>query len=152
MPEPKQTTELDQLAFEIFKTGVAMSPRPAEQWAIEAYRKAETFLAIRNKIQTGTVKAAAPAGPQLADACAPNLHKYHPINLISQRFGDLKKVSRIDAFLKNNKPSPTVDDPDQELLERVKREFADCESWDKPALATARSVFPAYTQPTTSSQ
>jgi hypothetical protein len=153
MPETtKAPSELDSLAFEIYKAGVASSNRPGEAWAIESYRKAEMFLAVRSKIQNGTVKAAIPEGPQLAEVCAPNLPKTHPINLVSQRFGDLKKVNRIQAYLANNKASPNSEDSELELLERVRREFVECEKWGKEELSTARVVFPAYTKMTISSQ
>ena len=137
--------ELYELAFELYVKRVAAQPlvRNAEHEAIEAYRKAESFLAVRDKIKSGGLVAVKQDGPQLADCCAPNLSPKHPHNLVSQRFGDpkLTLVNRIATWLDKNHPAPDQDEKDFAL--RMNREFPDL-SWDPPAINTARAIFPAY--------
>lgn len=142
MADTKPNIELDSFAFEIFKEAVAKSPasRGGEQQARAAYVKAEAFMAVRDKVRAGELKAVKPDGPVLADCCAPNLKRTHPFNLVSQRFGSLEKVNRIAAFLDKN---PTPEGEPDELIAKVNREFPDL-SWDLPAINTARTIFPAY--------
>jgi hypothetical protein len=144
VPDVKQqqvsSEELDQLAFEIFKTRVANHPsnRGGENYAIDAYRKAEMFLNIRARVRAGELKPQKPTH-SLADACAPNLKPTHPINLVSQRFGKQEKVNRIAAFLEPHKTTP-----DEELVDKLKREFPDLDWWDDKVLAAARAIIPHF--------
>lgn len=143
MPAEKPNAELEAMAFEIFKQAVANSPanRGGEQQAISAFKKAEMFLAVRDKVRNGELSTTKPTGPQLADCCCPNQHKLHPHNLVSQRFGDLNKVNRIAAFLARNPPSQ--DRPETDIAEAVNREFSDL-SWKDSEVKIARAIFPAY--------
>lgn len=138
----KQTTELDQLAFEIFTQMVAKSPinRGGEQQAKAAYVKAEAFLAIRDRVRAGDMKPVKQDG-LLADCFCPNLKRTHPYNLVSQRLGDLTKVDRIAQFLNKN---PTPESDPQELVSRLNSEFA--LDWDMPTINTARVIFPEYSK------
>lgn len=142
MAAEKQTTELDDKAFELFREMVAKSPtgRGGEQQARAAYMKAEAFLTVREAIRSGAMKPTRQEGPALTDCCAPNLRRTHPHNLVSQRFGDLKRVSVINQWLERN---PTPERDPEELVSRINSEFPDL-SWDTPAINTARAIFPTY--------
>lgn len=142
MAENKTNPELDQFAFEIFKQAVASSPasRGGEQQAMAAYRKAEAFMAIRDRVRSGDTKTVKPDGPALTDCFAPNLKRSHPHNLVSQKFGDLAKVNRISQFLDKN---PTPENEPDELVSKINREFPEL-SWDLPTINTARAILPAY--------
>ena len=144
MADDKQSSELDQLAFEIFTQMVAKSPvnRGGEQQARAAYVKAEAFLAIRNRVRSGDMKPAKQDGPVLVDCYCPNLKRGHPYNLVSQKMGDLKKVNKITEWLSRN---PTPESDPQELVMRLNREFSDLE-WDLPTINTARVIFPEYSK------
>jgi hypothetical protein len=148
-PTTESKDELHEKAFEIYSAMVAKSPtgRGGEQQARAAYRKAEAFLAVRDGMQSGTMKASKTDGPVLADCCAPNLHRTHPYNLVSQRFGDLAKVGRIKKWLDAN---PTPERDPEELVGRLKEQFPEL-VWDTPPLNPgtstiniARAIFPAY--------
>jgi len=138
----KSTNELHDKAFELFREMVAKSPtgRGGEQQARAAYMKAEAFLAVREAIQSGAIKPSKSDGPALTDCCAPNLHRSHPYNLVSQRFGDLTKVNRIQQWLDKN---PTPERDPEDLVSRLKDAFPEL-SWDTPAINTARAIFPQY--------
>jgi len=140
--EKQSNPELDDFAFEIYKQAVATSPvnRGGEQQARAAYAKAEAFIAVRDRVRAGELKAVKPDGPQLAECSAPKLRRTHPFNLVSSRFGDLKKVSLISKWLDSN---PTPESEPEELVTRINREFPDL-SWDLPAINTARVIFPEY--------
>lgn len=142
MAENKPNTELDQLAFEIFTQMVAKSSinRGGEQQARAAYVKAEAFLAVRDRVRAGDMKAVKPEGPVMADCFAPNLKRSHPFNLVSQKMGDLNKVNRIAKWLDSN---PTPESDPEELVTRINREFPDL-SWDQPTINTARVILPEY--------
>ena len=135
-------SELDALAFELFKSAAAAHPvkRGGQNVAVDAYRKAEAFLAVRDRIRAGELAPQEPGGPKLADCCAPNLRRTHPHNLVSQRLGDLAKVHRIKQWLDRN---PTQESDPAELVAKLAREFPDLD-WDMPTINTARAVFPAY--------
>ena len=126
----KLNQELDELAFRLYveRAATAAVNRLDEQTAIDCYRKAEAFLAVRDRVRSGEAVTVKPTGPQLADASCPNLKKTHPYNLVSQRFGDLKRVRQINQWLESH---PTADS--YEELE-----------WDGPTVRTARQIFPAY--------
>lgn len=140
MAENKTNTELDSLAFEIFKQSVASSPgnRGGEQQALASYKKAEAFIAVRDRVRSGEAKPV--KADVLADCSAPNLKPTHPFNLVSQRFGSLEKVNRIAQFLDKH-PTP-AGEPD-ELVGSINRAFPEL-SWDIPMINTARAIFPAY--------
>lgn len=139
--KPEKTTELDELAFEIFSKRVAGNiVLHAEQLAIEAYRKAEAFLKVKKQIRSGGIKSVAPEELPGADCRAPNLRKRHPINLISRVDGDLALAARINAWLERN---PTPERDPQELATRLNREFADL-GWDLETISRARDILPAY--------
>lgn len=138
----KQNPELDDFAYGIFKEMVASSPasRGGEQQALAAYKKAEAFMAIRDRVRAGETKAVRQEGPALTDCFAPNLKRTHPHNLVSQKFGDLAKVNRISQFLDKN---PTPEGDADELISKINREFPEL-SWDLPTINTARAILPAY--------
>lgn len=142
MAGEKSTNELDDKAFELYREMVAKSPtgRGGEQQARAAYMKAESFLKVRDAIASGAMKPSKSEGPALADCCAPNLHRSHPYNLVSQRFGDLSKVNKIKLWLDKN---PTPERDPEELVGRVKDAFPEL-SWDTPAINTARAIFPQF--------
>lgn len=142
MANEKPNPELDSFAFEIFKEVVAKSPasRGGEQQALAAYKKAEAFMAVRERVRSGDTKPAKVDGPVLADCFAPKLKKTHPHNLVSQKYGNLEKVNRIAQYLDKN---PTPENEPDELIARFNREFTDL-GWDLPAINTARAIFPAY--------
>ena len=137
-----ENKELDSLAFDIFARRIAAQPinRNAEHEALEAYRKAEAFITVRDSVRSGALVPAKLSGPQLCDCSAPNLKRTHPHNLVSQAFGDLAKVNRIKAWLDKN---PTPESDPSELVVKCNREFPEL-GWDLPAVNTARAVFPAY--------
>ncbi len=138
-----ETTELDDLAFQIYSARVAANPvrRGGEQEAIDSYRQAEAFLSTRKRVKAGELKPVVVEGPQLTDCCAPNLpHRTHPHNMVSQRFGDLARVNRIKRWLDVN---PTPENDPAELVHRLNREFTDL-NWDLPTINTARAIFGAY--------
>ena len=126
----KINVELDELAFRIYSEMVAKQPAniAAERLALASYRKAESFLSVRGRVRSGELEATEPTGPQLADCSAPNLKKTHPHNLVSQRFGDLKRVEQIKAWLDKNPTAETYPELD----------------WDVPTTNVARTIFPAY--------
>ena len=144
--------DLDDLAFQIFSQSVAShaAKRGGEREAIESYRKAESFLAIRRRVKSGELKPKEPDGPQLADCCAPNLPRTHPHNLVARQFtdrktgaviaGDIARVNRIKQWLDRN---PTPETNPDELVHRLGREFPDL-NWTLVEINTARAIFPAY--------
>ncbi len=148
MASDKTSEELDRLAFDIYRERVARGivNKSGEQIAVESYRKATEFLAAREKIRTGALDAEKPVGPQLCDCCAPNLHKTHPHNIVSQQMGDLAKVNRLKKWLDAN-PTPEGDPVD--IVHRFVQAFPECQ-WGKDttetlaAINTARAIFPHY--------
>lgn len=143
--------ELDALAFEIYSKRVASHPvrRGGERDALDSYRKAEAFLAVRKKVRSGETKVKDDGLVELCDCCAPNLPRSHPHNLVAKVFtdrkgtqiqGDLAKVQRIAAWLYKN---PTPESDPEELVSRINREFPEL-NWEQKEVNTARAVFPAY--------
>ena len=131
--------ELDGLAFDIYKQRCA-NGQGGEQIAIDSYRKATDFIAVRAKMQTGQLNPAKPEGIQ-ADYCrAPNQPKTHPHNLVASNGGDLARVARINAWLNKN---PTPESDPNELIPRLRSAFPEL-SWDLPTINIARQTFPAY--------
>lgn len=153
MAQQDQQSELEALAFEIYSKRVAIGPtkRSGEEEAVDAYRKADAFLSVRKKIRAGELKPKPSESSQLANCCAPNLPRSHPLNLVAQTYtdrkvggaqsqGDINKVRRIYAWLEKNPEQPN--NPDA-IVPRLNREFPDL-SWTAHEIATAREVFPAY--------
>lgn len=144
--------ELDELAFRIYTESVARTSgrRGGDKLAMDSFRKAESFLAVRDKVRSGELKTSSSDGPQLADCCAPNLPRNHPHNMVAAHYtdrksgqsipGDLAKVSRVAKWLAVN-PTPESD-PD-ELVQRLRSQFPEL-TWDLPTINVARAVFPAY--------
>lgn len=142
--DPKaQDTELDDLAFKIYAERVAAHPtrRSGETEAIDSYRQAEAFIAVRRRVKAGELKTTPVTGPQLADCWCPNIPRTHPYNLVSQQQGDLSKVNRIKRFLDVN---PTPENDPAPLVAKVNREFGDL-NWDLPTINLARTIFPSFT-------
>lgn len=137
----KNAAELDRLA-ELFMAH-APATIPPERLAIACYKKATAFLAVRDKIRSGEINVEPTKeakGVQLSTCSAPNLKKSHPLNLVSQRFGNLDRVNRIKLWLDKN-PTPERDPSD--LVPRLQREFPDLE-WGVAEINVAREVFPHY--------
>lgn len=138
-------SEVDELAFRIFSHRIAnlYGRRGNEQLAVDAYRKAEAFLAVRDKVRKGELEIDKPDGPVLSDCCAPNLKPTHPFNLVSQRMGSLPKVRLILTWIETYRKNCKPDTPPEELLVKLNREFPEL-GWDESAVNTARNIFPAY--------
>lgn len=156
--QPKQAdapatpvADLDEMAFRIFSQRAAMLGRKlTDADAVESYRLANAFVAVREKFHTGELTPKAPAGPRLADCCCPNQPRNHPHNLVAalytdrksgyQSKGDPERVKRIADWLDRN---PTPESNPDELVHRLSREFPDL-GWDLPQINTARQIFPFY--------
>lgn len=134
----EKNPELDELAFRIYCEHVGTS-RGGDKLVIDSYRKAETFISVREKIRNGTMQLEKPDAGLLADCCAPNQPPNFPLNLISQQHGDLVQVNRIAKWLSSN--PPTDDEP--ELVARFNRAFPGY-AWPGPEINRARVVFPAF--------
>lgn len=147
--------ELDDLAFKIFSQSVATMPgrRGGEKEAVESYRLAEAFLNIRRKVLAGELKPKPVQGPTLAECCAPNLPRLHPLNLVARQVtlrdkgvivgtfsGDLERVRKINNWLALN---PTPENNPEELMQNMASAFPEL-AWDLPTISLARTVFPAY--------
>jgi hypothetical protein len=135
MAEPKKAEhnpeELQAYAFELFaeRSSRGVAQVQAEQLAVQCFQSARTFMDVAARVKSqGGVMLAAPEGKQLADACAPNLKQTHPLNLVSQRFGNLEKVRQINAKLEADPKIEELPDLD----------------WGKSEVNTARTLFPAY--------
>lgn len=140
MAQPKSTDELDELAFRLYSDRIAKLPAQSsgEAAGAWAYRKAEEFLAIRDRIKTGGVAVIQES--KLADVCAPNLKPTHPHNLVSQRYAErhggeqkvLSMLKEIHAWLLANPRS----DESPVAYERL--------DWDVPTTNLARVLIPHY--------
>lgn len=152
---PNADAELDDLAFKIFSQAVATAPgrRGGEREALESYRLAEAFLAVRRKVKSGEAKPKPKDGPELASCSAPNLPRYHPHNLVARQVtlrvkgaptgtyqGDLAKVQKINEWLDRN---PTPEQSPEELVPRLANAFPEL-AWDLETINLARAIFPAY--------
>jgi len=142
--------DLEGLAFDLFRQRVGVTGRATEYEALQAYRHAETFLAVREQVRAGALTPAGPEGLQLDSACSPNLPPTHPYNLVAkvhtdrktgvQTPGDLGRVAKIKAWLDKN---PTPENNPDELVSRLNRQFHGL-GWDLPTINTARAILPAY--------
>jgi hypothetical protein len=148
MADKAQNNELDEFAFEIYKQSVASSAntRGGEQQARASYVKAEAFIAVRDKFRNGELKSVKVDGPRLVECCAPNRPRTDPFNLISERFGDMTKVSQVKKWLDAN---PTPESDQMDIVHRFKTQFPEYQ-WgvkDEDVFAsinTARIIFPAF--------
>lgn len=146
-----ETSDLDRLAFELFLHRAGGTRRASEREALVAYRQAEAFLAVQEKVKAGLLTPTEPDGPQLADCCCPNLPRTHPHNLVAKVHtdrkgvetpGDLAKVNRIKKWLDKN-PTPEGEDEQTYFINRLNREFSDL-GWTVAQVGVARAIFPAY--------
>src|SRR5687768_4787319 len=82
------TTELDELAFRLYAERIAKMPAGAggEAASAWAYRKAEEFVTVRDKVRNGEKPDM--ASSRLSESSAPNLKPTHPHNLVSKRFAE----------------------------------------------------------------
>ncbi len=130
MAEDKNAETIERLAFELFtaRRASAFSRINAEQAVRESFRDAEAFAGLAKRIRGGESNKA-PTGVQLSDACAPNLKPTHPVNLISQRFGNLDRVRKINDRLKD---------------EIGRNEVAAELDWKESEINQAAALFPAY--------
>lgn len=128
--------ELQDMAFRLFaeRTSRANAKRGAEQLAKQCFTDAADFLAVAKSVATGGVKAAKPAGPQLAEWCCPNMGRElgirpedHPLNIVSKRYGSLEKVRKYYDRIKSDHVT--------ELPEL---------NWGPDQVSLAREIFPAY--------
>lgn len=133
MPAPEKTNpeQLEKYAFHLFSArSAANQRRGTEALAIEAYRDAEAFIAVTNRVRSGEQSTAKPTGAILSEVSAPNLKPTHPHNLVSQRFGNLKRVRDIADKLEKNPNLDTFDELD----------------WGPQEVKLARIIFPAYAE------
>ena len=137
----EKTSELDELAFDIYSRRVAGYPvhLAVESEAINAYRKAEAFLRVKKQIKASGLKAIVPDEQPGADCRAPNLRRTHPLNLISRVDGDLPRAAKIKAWLDRN---PTPERDPEEVVSRLNRDLG--LDWDLACVNRAREVLPAY--------
>lgn len=151
--ESKPNPELDEMAFTIFTQAVARSPnaRGGDTVARAAYQKAKAFLAVRNSIHSGEATDT-PEGKQFDGCFAPNLPPTHPVNLVSEKFGDQQKINRVAQFLREN-PTVSTEEEQERLVSRLKQKFPDLMTldhnrsivpWDLPTINTARVILPEY--------
>lgn len=138
----EKNVELDELAFRLYAERIAKLPAQASGDASSAwaYRKAQEFIAVREKVRSGD--KAVTAESILADVCAPNLKKTHPLNLVSQRFkddngGETKVLNRIKETIDWLRDHPRSDE------NPIAYEKLD---WDVPTTNLARTVLPNYLQ------
>lgn len=148
MAEAVKSTELDDVALTIFAQRIAhASPkRGIEGVALDCYRAAESFLAIKGKVQGGALKVEKKPGPRLAEFDAPNLPFSHPHRLVASKGNaeedarKLEKVRRISDWLDRN---PTPEGNPQDLIERLNQQFPEL-GWDLATTNIARAIFPTY--------
>lgn len=124
------SSQIEEKAFHLFaaRTAVGFAKRGVEQIAMNCFRDAESFLTVAKNIRSGELSVKPLVGKQLATVSAPNLKPTHPLNMVSQRFGNINRVKKIYEQLM---AEPT--------LEKIE-EF----DWGKPEIETARLIFPTY--------
>lgn len=138
----KTDSEHEDLAFRLYAERIAKMPAQVngEEMSRWAFRKAEEFLSVRNKVRSGEDTTAALSGPQLCDVSAPNLKPTHPHNLVSKRFaqangGETVVLNRIKQIADWLDKHPRSDDAE------TKYEPLD---WDVPTTNLARVLLPSY--------
>lgn len=134
-----ENNDVDELAFRLYAERVAGQPAQAngEASAAWAYRKAEDFISVRDKVKSGDVKVLAVS--KLADACAPKLKRTHPHNIVSQRFaadngGEARVLSMLKEIHTWLLQHPAAD-AQYDLLD-----------WDAATTNLARNIIPNYVQ------
>ncbi len=125
-------SEVDELAFRLYSERIAKMPAQVsgEESSRWAYRRAEEFLSVRDKVRAG--EELRDEGPKLSEVSAPNLKPTHPHNIISKRFGDLAKARAAYEFLKKHPHS------DEEPVTYAPLD------WDAATVKLARQVLPHY--------
>lgn len=123
----RDSSQLTSVALELFKERSSHAGISPEQLAIDCYRDATAFLATTADVLSGKIDLQFEDANPLDEAFAPNLKRTHPINLMSQAWGDLEKVRTVISVLDAN--------PAAESYETY--------SWGKPEVGQARALFPA---------
>jgi hypothetical protein len=121
---PAVSDRVKKAAFELFKASAfGVSPK---MLAIRCYRAAQEFCDAEDEILNGTVSISVIDNNPMDDAFAPNLKKTHPVNLISKKWGDLKKAMEAWQHVKN-------------LSVNAYEPYG----WEMPECNTARALFPS---------
>lgn len=147
--EISSEVEVDSLAFQLYSDRIAKMPAQTngDDVARWAYRKAEEFVGIRERVKSGDTAVLKQS--RLADAAAPNLKPNHPLNLVSQRYCEanggeakvLATVAKILAWLASHPAS----DENPIALDQIDRFDPSTRfDWDVPATNLARTILPAY--------
>ncbi|WP_010588002.1 hypothetical protein [Schlesneria paludicola] len=123
----RESSQLTSIALELFKERSWQSGISPEQLAIDCYRDATAFLATTADVLAGKIELSSDDTNPLDIAFAPNLKKTHPINLMSQSWGDLAKVKAVLTELDAN---PAADSYEQY-------------GWGRSEVNQARALFPA---------
>jgi hypothetical protein len=120
--------ELRDYAAELFARRTANGIRgiQVEKVAIDCFEHAQIFLSVADRVASGEISSAPTPPNPLNEACAPNLKKTHPHNLVSQRFGNINRVKAIMDKLQQN---PTL------------TELEDLE-WKEQEIVLAKLIFP----------
>lgn len=128
--DPDEGSELRDYAAELFAQRTRNGVRGvlAERVAMDCFRDARAFLAVAAKVESNQLDTSPPKPALFCDACAPNLRKTHPHNLVSQQVGDINRVREIFDQLEKNP-----------LLEAIPEL-----DWKKPEVNLARTLFPHY--------
>lgn len=132
-----ESNEVDELAFRLYAERVAGQPAQAngEASAAWAYRKAEDFVAVRERVKSGDTQVLAVS--RLADVSAPKLKRTHPHNIVSQRYAaENGGEQRVLALLKEIhtwlQQHPAADAQYDQL------------DWDAATTNLARNIIPHY--------
>ena len=126
----KQNNKLYSVALTLFSNRSMHSGFNPQQLALACFRDAKIFVSTAQQIQENRVNPSADDENPLDAACAPNLKRTHPINLMSRAWGDLKRVQDALSDLEAN-PSA---------------EYYEAYGWGKPEVNQARALFPAVVQ------
>ncbi len=122
-----ETLSLPFIALELFKGRSLQSGVNPRQLAMSCFQDATVFIAAAQDFQSGKKELFAEQTNPLDLACAPNLKRTHPINLMSRAWGNLQKVQ---AALADLDAHPNA-------------EFYEPYGWGKPEINQARALFPA---------
>lgn len=151
-PAETKTADVQRVAQHLFAERSARSlGRNSKQVAVGCFRDAEAFLEVAGRYASGQLAAElkAPAGPQPSVASAPNIGRAskaqpvnvnHPHNMVSVRYGDLKKVARVLKHLKEN-PAPA--DPNAEDVCVISQGDLQI-NWGTEETKLARVLFPEF--------
>lgn len=136
----KEHNEIDELALSLYAERISKLPAQSsgEEAARWAFRKAEDFLAIRDRLRSGEKEVLHVS--KLADVAAPNLKKTHPHNLVSQRFADENggeaKVLAMIREIHNWLIAHPKSDQSEVAYDKL--------DWDVPTTNLARVLLPHY--------